>query len=208
MTLTDLPNWKPGDQIVLREVWRGRVWSGRPVIVVEDSPDLLALYMPTGTGWKKPTTPHGGRLRMPAEDWALVDDRQPVDALSLVTPAAAHSVRLFWSQGHTRFEGWYVNLEDPLRRSLIGFDYMDQILDIVISPDLSEWRWKDEDELQEAQALGIIAAEKARMLRAEGEQVVARMQVGGPPFSDGWEHWRPDPAWPVPQLPDGWDVLG
>jgi hypothetical protein len=25
-----------------------------------------------------------------------------------------------------------------------------------------------------------------------------------PPFSDGWENWRPDPAWPLPVLPDGW----
>lgn len=29
----------------------------------------------------------------------------------------------------------------------------------------------------------------------------------GPPFSDGWEAWRPDPAWPVPVLPDDWVVL-
>ena len=27
----------------------------------------------------------------------------------------------------------------------------------------------------------------------------------GPPFSDGWQHWRPDPAWSVPSLPDDWD---
>ena len=24
-------------------------------------------------------------------------------------------------------------------------------------------------------------------------------------FSDGWEHWRPDPRWQVPPLPDDWD---
>ena len=27
------------------------------------------------------------------------------------------------------------------------------------------------------------------------------------PFPTGWEDWRPDPAWPVPQLPAGWDVV-
>ena len=25
------------------------------------------------------------------------------------------------------------------------------------------------------------------------------------PFPTGWEDWRPDPSWPIPQLPDGWD---
>jgi hypothetical protein len=24
----------------------------------------------------------------------------------------------------------------------------------------------------------------------------------GAPFRDGWEDWRPDPAWPLPDLPD------
>ena len=23
------------------------------------------------------------------------------------------------------------------------------------------------------------------------------------PFGDGWEHWRPDPGWPLPGLPPG-----
>lgn len=27
----------------------------------------------------------------------------------------------------------------------------------------------------------------------------------GAPFSDGWEHWRPEPHWPVPELPADWD---
>ena len=27
------------------------------------------------------------------------------------------------------------------------------------------------------------------------------------PFASEWRDWRPDPAWPIPRLPDGWDVL-
>ena len=30
--------WQPGDQVVSREIWLGRIWSGRPCTVVEDSP--------------------------------------------------------------------------------------------------------------------------------------------------------------------------
>jgi hypothetical protein len=27
------------------------------------------------------------------------------------------------------------------------------------------------------------------------------------PFPTGWEDWRPDPAWPVPELAAGWSVV-
>ncbi|MEU3087315.1 DUF402 domain-containing protein, partial [Streptomyces massasporeus] len=27
----------------------------------------------------------------------------------------------------------------------------------------------------------------------------------GPPFTEGWQHWRPDPSWAVPSLPEDWD---
>jgi uncharacterized protein len=30
--------------------------------------------------------------------------------------------------------------------------------------------------------------------------------AGEPPFDRDWQDWRPDPRWPVPELPDGWDV--
>ena len=27
------------------------------------------------------------------------------------------------------------------------------------------------------------------------------------PFPTGWEDWQPDPAWSLPTLPEGWDVV-
>ena len=27
------------------------------------------------------------------------------------------------------------------------------------------------------------------------------------PFEEGWENWRPDPDWPLPMIPEGWDQL-
>jgi hypothetical protein len=97
-------------------------------------------------------------------------------------------------------------LEDPLQRTARGFDYVDQILDIVVAPDLKTWRWKDEDELEEAIALGLILPERARSMRAEGENVVRMLQSGKSIFN-GWENWRPDPSWPVPTLPEDWDSV-
>ncbi len=190
--------------MVLREVWRSRIWTVRPVLVVRDSPALLALYLPAGTVWKRPRRPDGGPIRLPAGDWTLMDHRQTIDVLRLNIPGAAHSVMLFWKEGHAEFIGWYVNLEEPLRRTAIGFDYMDQALDIVISPDMTEWHWKDEDELQEALAAGLFTPRQAAEIRREGERALELLLARRPPFDDGWERWRPDPSWPAPQLPDGW----
>ena len=39
------PYWPTGSQIVYREVWRGKVWTARPVTVVQDAPDLIALFL-------------------------------------------------------------------------------------------------------------------------------------------------------------------
>jgi hypothetical protein len=89
-----------------------------------------------------------------------------------------------------------VNFEQPLRRSRVGFDTFDEKLDLIVRPDGS-YRWKDEDELEQAAALGLVDADE---VRAEAQRVIREW-----PFPTGWEHWRPDPSWPVPQLPAGWD---
>jgi predicted RNA-binding protein associated with RNAse of E/G family len=198
--------WEPGAQIVLREVWKGNIWSVRPEILVQDTPNMLALYRPAGTPWKRPVSRDGTPLRLTSEDWVLADFRMPIESLRLVTPGASHSVLLLWSEGFDSFLTWYINLEEPLRRTAIGFDYMDQVLDIEISEGLKSWHWKDEDELEEAQALGLISEERARELRAEGERVIEQMEAKKPPFDADWETWRPDPSWPAPELPEDWDT--
>jgi hypothetical protein len=35
---------------------------------------------------------------------------------------------------------WYVNLEQPQRRSRLGFDFEDRLLDVFVEPD-GRWRW-------------------------------------------------------------------
>jgi hypothetical protein len=40
----------------------------------------------------------------------------------------------------------------------------------------------------------------AAAVRAEAARVLEEW-----PFPTGWEDWRPDPYWPIPQLPVGWD---
>jgi hypothetical protein len=38
-----------------------------------------------------------------------------------------------------------------------------------------------------------------------GERAVEHVLLRQPPLDLGWEHWLPDPSWPAPELPAGWD---
>jgi hypothetical protein len=53
----------------------------------------------------------------------------------------------------------------------------------------------------------VISPTEAVAIRTEGERVIAAAEANQWPFNAGWEHWLPDPLWPVPGLPDGWDTM-
>ncbi len=172
---------------------------------------MLALYLPAGTPYKQPRTLDGGEVtpvtRVQGE-WLLADNMWPEDGecLRLVIPGKPYSVLVFWLENHKTQRDWYINLEDPLRRTPIGFDYMDQLLDIIVWSDLSGWFWKDENEFQEAQELGLISLERAKEMRADGERVVEMLLSGNSVFN-GWEHWKPDPVWEIPTIAGGWEKV-
>ena len=93
-----------------------------------------------------------------------------------------------------------MNLQAPNRETRLGFDTTDWAIDIWVEPD-GTWRWKDEEDFAEAQALGVLTPTAAAAVRAEGERVVAAR-----PWPTGWEEWRPPPEWTPAALPDGWDA--
>jgi predicted RNA-binding protein associated with RNAse of E/G family len=204
-----MTSWTAGDTVAVRGVWRGKLWSAAPALVVRDEPDLLALYMPHGTLCVFPrdsagnTFPMERRLNM---DWQLRTHSWKNHMLKLVVPGASHSVWLLWKENWEQI-CWYINLETPTTRTPLGFEYFDEELDVVVSPDMSEWRWKDEDDFQRAQELGLVSAERASKLRAEGKAAIERLLARAAPFDRDWEKWRPDPAWPVPELAPGWDAV-
>jgi hypothetical protein len=97
-------------------------------------------------------------------------------------------------------------MQSQLTRTRLGFDHGDHQLDIIVNPDRS-WRWKDEDELEFSVELGRMTREQADVVRAEAALAVEQIEQNGPPFSDGWEHWTPDPMWILPQLTPDWGDL-
>jgi hypothetical protein len=208
--MSDNGYFTPGQPIMFREPWQGKIWRAGSSIMVQDSPELIAFYSPLGTVIKYPLTPDGQRVKPHQKkrlEWVLTDlksDKYP--SLRLSIPGAGYSVILFWFHPQMTQRFWYINLEDPMRRTEFGFDLTDNFLDVIVEPDLSAWRWKDEDEFAEAIELGIISPQKAKAIRAEGERAAKWIQSGKSPFNR-WVNWRPDPAWKAPILPDGWDRL-
>jgi predicted RNA-binding protein associated with RNAse of E/G family len=199
-----MEHWDRGDEIALREVWLGRVWTAMPAVVCEDGPRQRLFFIPAGTSVKYAVDTAGRELRLYRARWRPADHETRKHVLAFSWPGSGHAVLAIWDAGW-RFTGWYINLETNVGRSGRCYDYVDHCLDVLIPPDRSTWTWKDEEELEEAVRLGIYSRDQAASFRAEGERAVRRLLDGEPPFDRDWSSWRPDPAWPVPALPQGWD---
>lgn len=194
--------FEPGEPVVLRELWRGRVFAARPATVVWDEPDLLVLYVPPRVTCAVPVGPEGEELRIPDRPFELeLRERGSTGVLSFAWPEEPFGV-LRW----TAPWAWYVNLQEPLRRTPIGFDTTDHALDVLIARDGS-WCWKDEEELERAVRLGLFSPADAERFRADGRRAVRRILAREPPFDRDWTDWRPDPSWPTPVLAGGWDSV-
>ena len=192
--------WSKGSQILYREVTHGKVWTARPVTVIRDAPDLVALSFRCHTPWKvcAPCDAATDLLHCKANlrPWRLDDAVWARgDTVFLIAPGKAHAVHVQWD-AQRQFVGWYVNMQEPIRRTSLGFDFLDHELDIVVSPD-RDWRWKDRDHLEQASA---ITQEAQQVVDDIGRRVV--------PFDGSWNGWSPPSDWTIPSLPDGWDQVG
>ena len=200
--------WDPGDKILLRGIWQAKLWFAIVAYVVQDHDDLIALYWRAGTpnripGWR--TT--GEDFLVNEQPKLIASTWTRTNLLSLIKPGDPHSVELLWDDESGEFLCWYINLQEPLRRTPLGFDTMDLALDIVISPDCSKWRWKDEDEFAELIELGLISPSQAQAIRNEGEKVVQMAKTNQSPFCNGWETWSPPDEWKIPEFPAEWETL-
>lgn len=204
-------HWASGERIL----WRYRENGGpdvhicRPVTVVQDTGELLAVWMAPGTECVRPVLADGTPVGAEPLESRYAKPRtvrrgrwSGTGVLKLARPGDPWSVWLFWEPGW-RFKNWYVNLEEPLTRWSGGVDSEDHFLDISVHPDRS-WHWLDEDEFAAAQRAGLMDAGLAGRVRRAGLAAVEVIEAWGSPFSDGWQHWRPDPEWSVPSLPDDW----
>ena len=210
--------WDPGTQILQQDLWGKRLVTSRPVTVVKDTPEYLALYTHPNAPYRsgvikdRYSMPVSQRIDIymemlnPGNSQLEEQTSGGYHVLTLTPPDSWHSVWLFWA-ADWKFERWYVNLQAPIRRMSRCILVRDYALDIAVEPDMS-WSWKDEDEFEELIRRGFFTESQISSIQTEGDRMVQTIENKGSPFSDRWENWRPDVNWPVPEVPEDWDTLG
>lgn len=197
---------EPGERVALRERWNGRIWAARPALMVSDRPSEKCFYIPLSVKWWYPADDAGEEIRLPLGDWRLEEGEMNTrHILSFAWPHKPYAVLLAWDPDRN-FTGYYVNVQTPLERTDVGFDYTDHVLDIEMSADRSSWNWKDEEDLQRMVDEGLFTREQAADFHAWGKTAVEHI-LYETPFDEDWSGWRPDPSWELPELPEDWDQL-
>jgi uncharacterized protein len=189
--------WSRGDVVALRDVWFGVVWRAVASVVAEDAPGRSVFWIPPRSPAAYPVDATGHEIRLFRPDYNRGKRETKVGCVVLCEEGAPWTLWHFQDEAG-EFDRWYVNFESYLGRNAIAYDSVDHKLDLIARPDGS-LEWKDEDELEEAGQRGLVDVAE---IRRDAELAVAK-----PAWPTGWEHFQPDPSWPVPELPAGWDQI-
>jgi hypothetical protein len=189
--------WQVGDVVVRREVANGRPWLACPVFVVQDTRDLLVTYLSEAAplGYLDSSHPW-----YPQSEWL------GHGVLMLQRPGEAHAIWHFWEGPRREFSRWYINIQEPFRRTPIGYDTQDLELDIVVHPDQS-WVVKDSDLLDQRVLEGRFTRRQEHEIRAEGQRIINELETTRHWWDHRWASWEPDPTWKAPTLPRGWETI-
>jgi hypothetical protein len=199
------PYWDPGTIIS----WRYWPRALMPVRVVRDDSAGLVAWLAPQTPVLRSVLANGDDIRSvplgPARFTTARASKRGVwhgpGILMIAPTGVSWSVWVFWDD-EGRHRNWYVNLEQPHVRDKENVYSRDHVLDLVIHPDRRLVR-KDEDEFAAAVEAGRFDADLAAQIAAAANDVEGVVAAWESPFCDGWELWRPDPEWLLPDLPPG-----
>ena len=194
-------HWDVGTPVVRREVLHGHPWVAFNTRVVRDDADLLAVYLAPGSElafadwpfdrWEHPWQTQGFSV------W------RGHGKLMLHRPGDAYSVDLFWNGPARTFSGWYLNLQDPVRRYDGGFDTLDHELDYWI-PAGGTWQVKDAELFEQRVAEERYTAEQADAIRSTGAAIEQMLTAGDHWWDESWADWTPPADWDALDVPAGW----
>ena len=178
------------------------MWTVIPTRVVVDEPDLLAVYLASGTPLGFPPWPTEAHQH----PWQVAGHTHwsGHGKLMLHRPGDPYSVDLFWTGEDRSFSGFYVNLQEPFVRHELAFDTLDHELDLWW-PVGESWVWKDVEMLEQRIIEGRYSVHLGEQIRAAGAQAAALLNNGPHWFDAGWDAWTPPGDWEPPSLPRGWD---
>jgi hypothetical protein len=208
------PHWRYGDQILWTYTNPAHpgLYDQRPVTVIADDERHLAVWLESGTRMLHQVLADGSGVRTadgPARFGAAraqgVKRWQGPGIVAVFQPGAEYSVWFFETPSGRR-DSFYVNLEDPVTRFDHGILTSDHVLDIVVDAN-GGYRLKDEDELEFAREAEMFSDEKVARIRAAADSAIKDIRAWRFPFDSTYPDFRPDPEWPVPDLPAeaAWD---
>lgn len=148
-----------------------------PMRVIADAPARTVLYQAPDTAFRGARTPAGAKIRDRSAEWVSTDLVWAGGSLiRLIEPCAWQCVDVeFDAAGN--FIGWYVNFQEPVRRTTLGFDTVDLVLDLVVAAD-GAWRLKDEDDFERAVSAGQLRQRTAEQVRAAAERMISVVEGG------------------------------
>jgi hypothetical protein len=123
--------------------------------------------------------------------------------LMVQRPGEAHAVWHFWKGPQRAFNGWYLNLQQPFRRTALGYDTQDLELDIWV-PAKGPWSFKDRELLQQRVAEGRFTQAEADAILEYGIVLGERLERGERWWDERWASWSPPDSWTPAALPEGW----
>src|SRR5688572_18247458 len=180
----------------------GRTWSWRM------GPDRTVLFQPEGSlilSWSMDTNQYAAPMTA------------GMHAIRFIYRDAPYHVTLWfdagsgvpqWYEPHFglvkgRFKGWKVDMSAPHRRTRIGFDTTDDVLDFIVHPDGS-WYMKDDEELSLYTTQGIYTPEEAARIRLAASDVQSSIEARISPFDDEWIDWHPPADITIGTPPEWW----
>jgi hypothetical protein len=170
------------------------------VTVLDDGHDHAVVRIHDGTTWLAAHRPGGGgRAHGWVRRWEL---RFAVwrghDGTYVVPWGRWYGVAIFTEPGTGDVAQWYVNCQDPLRRTPWGFDTMDRELDVVLpAPGTGTPRWKDAGRLARLVGSGTLPVHRACRMVSQARQMRTRLATPG--FRAEIGRWL-GPAGPPPAL--------
>lgn len=188
---------------LLRLIYRGKVRWALPHILVEETSDRVALHIVPGVrGMGPQNRAQSDYMSQLLDGWEASEHIWHTNRTLRLTPfESGYSIDLYWRAATDEFLGFQINLQEPLRRTSLGFDTFDQELDIQVAPDGS-WRWKDVDSFERGVTSGVFSHHEGKAIRELARDLAGRIDELIP---TGWESWKPNPEWLLPTLPEGWD---
>jgi Protein of unknown function (DUF402) len=202
---------QPPRSVTVRSLIRGQLRFALGAYEIEHTDKHVVLYVPVGAaGYDRDGIRDG-----PRGTFLRLDHFARTFSPTSWTGADCLFVHRFgdpwstwrWVEANRRLRpGAYLNLQEPWRKTRIGWDTADLTLDVVVHPD-GVVSYKDEDELKWAEQQGVYRADEAARIRQAGEIARGHATNRNWPLNIDWTRWIPSDQLDLPSPASVWERL-